>query len=47
MRMSDVLTLVIAAEPNPWPMRAATSVPSEVERAQPTEATVNRARPPR
>ena len=46
MRISVVLTDVMAAAPNPCITRASTSVGSDVERAQPTEATVKSIRPP-
>ena len=40
MRMSVVLTDVTAAAPKPCMTRASTSVASDEESAQPTEATV-------
>lgn len=46
IRMSVVLTDVTAAAPKPCMTRASTSVASDEESAQPTEATVKSISPP-
>lgn len=45
-RISVVLTLVMAAAPNPWQTRAVTSVARESDNVQPSEATMKIPSPP-
>ncbi len=47
MRTSAVFTLMMPAAPKPWTTRASASVGSEVDNAQPNDATVNRISPAR